>query len=225
MYLFLLSLGVILLGDATAVPKWGKDVYAVKERHTVPRGWTRVASVPDSHLIHLRIGLRPQNLDHLQQNAMKVSDPSHAHYGQYLSAAQIRNLVAPSKQSIDMVQGWLSNHDIDTTPSTSIGDWINVYLPVRKVENLLNTEYSMYAHDDGSVLIRTPEWSLPKHLHEHIDLIQPTTSFFRVSKQVTNARPERGPITWHQPHGKQWWKAAPGHVSLGSKTSPYSMMI
>jgi len=122
MHLFLLSLGVILLGDATAVPKWGKDVYAVKERHTVPRGWTRVASAPDSHLIHLRIGLRPQNLDHLRQNAVKVSDPSHAHYGQYLSSAEIRNLVAPSKQSINLVQSWLLNHDIDTATSTSIGD-------------------------------------------------------------------------------------------------------
>jgi tripeptidyl-peptidase-1 len=72
----------------------------------------------------------------------------------------------------------------------------------------------MYVHNDGSTLVRTSEWSLPEHLHNHVDLVQPTTSFFRNSKQAVNAKPERGSIEWHHPHGKQWWKAAPNYVSF-----------
>ncbi|KAE8822391.1 hypothetical protein PTNB73_08864 [Pyrenophora teres f. teres] len=34
-------------------------------------------------------------------------------------------------------------------------------------------------HADGRIASRTTRWSLPRHLHEHIDTIQPTTSFFR----------------------------------------------
>lgn len=214
MYIFVFSLFALLLGDATAAPTWGNAIYAVKERHIVPQGWTSIASVPDSHSIHLRIGLRPQNLDLLQEHAMQVSDPSHVRYGQHLSAAEIRNIVAPSRQSIDMVQSWFLDQGIDTTILTSTSDWIKVLLPDRKVETLLNTTYSLYAHDDGSVLIRTPEWSLPEHLHEHIDLIQPTTSFFRASKQAVMAKPAREPIRWHQPHDKQWWEAGSNGVSL-----------
>jgi hypothetical protein len=213
-YLSVFGLFALLLGDVTAAPTWDGEFYVVKERHYVPEGWTRLASIPDPHLIHLRIGLRPQNLELLQQHAVAVSDPSHARYGQYLSAAEIRNFAGPSKQSIDMVQSWLLDHDIDTASLASTGDWINVRLPVRKVETLLNTTYSMYAHNDGSTLVRTPEWSLPVNLHDHIDLVQPTTSFFRNPKQAVNAKPEREPIEWHHPHGKQWWKAPPYYVSF-----------
>jgi len=210
-HLSVFGLFASLLGNVIAAPTLGNELYAVKERHTVPRGWTRIASLPDSHLIHLRIGLRPQNPELLQLHAVEVTDPSHARYGRYLSAAEIRNLTSPSEQSIDMVQNWLLYHDIDTAALTPTRDWINVRLPVRKVETLLNTTYSVYAHNDGSTLVRTPEWSLPKNLHQHIDLVQPTTSFFRTAKQTVDTKPERGPIEWHQPHDRQWWKSVPFH--------------
>ncbi|THY60408.1 subtilisin-like protein [Aureobasidium pullulans] len=211
MYLSVVSWVALLLGGAAAAPTWGTEIFAVKERHIIPQGWTRIASLPDSHLIDLRIGLHLQNSDIFQRRVMEVSDPSHARYGQYLSAAEIRSIVAPSEQSIDMVQSWLSDHGIHNTTLTSTGDWINVRLPVRKVETILNTTYSMYGHNDGSILVRTPEWSLPKHLHKHIDVIQPTTSFFRLSKHTVGAKPERGPIKWHN---KQWWRAAPNDSSI-----------
>ena len=52
-------------------------------------------------------------------------------------------------------------------------------LPLEFVEKLLDTEYHNYKHEDGSIVARTTHWSLPRHLHSHIDVIQPTTSFFR----------------------------------------------
>lgn len=69
------------------------------------------------------------------------------------------------------------------------------------MESLLDTNYSIYEHEDGSRIVRAPEWyaclptplhnqyplqtlipeyrSLPQHLHEHVEIIQPTNSFFR----------------------------------------------
>ncbi|KAI4845208.1 subtilisin-like protein, partial [Aureobasidium sp. EXF-8846] len=65
-------------------------------------------------------------------------------------------------------------------------DWIKVSLPVDRIESLLDTKYSVYRHEDGTETVRTSEWSLPVHLHEHIDTIQPTNSFFRTApKAVT----------------------------------------
>ena len=53
-------------------------------------------------------------------------------------------------------------------------------MPVCEIESLLDTEYSTFVHEeDGSEIVRAPEWSLPRHLHEHIVTIQPTNSFFR----------------------------------------------
>jgi len=46
---------------------------------------------------------------------------------------------------------------------------------------MLQTNYSIFQHEDGELAVRTDsgKWSLPEHLHDHIDLISPTNSFFR----------------------------------------------
>lgn len=90
-------------------------------------------------------------------------------------------MVRPTDETLDLVEEWLNSHGVDVngldyTPSK---DWFTVTLPVDKVERLLNTKYSVYEHEDGTQLVRTPKWSLPEHLHDHIESIQPTTSFFR----------------------------------------------
>ncbi|KAI4854549.1 subtilisin-like protein [Aureobasidium sp. EXF-8845] len=44
---------------------------------------------------------------------------------------------------------------------------------------MLNTQYSLYERkSDGRVLVRAPQWSLPEFLLDHIETIQPTSSFF-----------------------------------------------
>jgi tripeptidyl-peptidase I len=62
-------------------------------------------------------------------------------------------------------------------------DWIEVTINVESAERLLDTKDYVFEHEDGSRLVLTPEWSFPLHLHEHVDTIQPTTSFFRSSAQ------------------------------------------
>ena len=47
----------------------------------------------------------------------------------------------------------------------------------------------MWQHaQDGDVLVRATEYSLPAHLDKHIELIQPTTSFGRAKKLRTTSR-------------------------------------
>ena len=85
-----------------------------------------------------------------------------------------------------LVEEWLLDNGL-STESLSLspaGDWISLSLPVHEVESLLETTYSIYEHEDGSKLVRTTEWSLPVHLHEHITTIQPTTAFLRVKPHV-----------------------------------------
>ena len=43
----------------------------------------------------------------------------------------------------------------------------------------MDTKYSVFEHEDGDRIVRAPAWSLPNHLHKHIDTIQPTNSFMR----------------------------------------------
>lgn len=118
-----------------------------------------------------------------------VSDPDHHRYGQHLSVDDVNELIKPSSEALDLVHEWLSESGVDPSSLrySPAQDWIDVALPVSTIEQLLDTEYSVYEHEDGSRLIRTSKWSLPQHLHEHIDAIQPTTSFMRAGARASDA--------------------------------------
>jgi tripeptidyl-peptidase I len=119
-----------------------------------------------------------------------VSDPSHSNYGRHLSAAEVNELVKPSEESKASVEGWLLDHNIHQFSYSPAEDWITVSLPVIVVEHLLDTKYHMFYHeDDKEVVIRTLEWSIPLHLHDCIDAIQPTNSFLRPKTQDRHRGP------------------------------------
>jgi tripeptidyl-peptidase-1 len=102
----------------------------------------------------------------------------------------VNELVKPTDEALDLVHEWLSDNGIKSAELeyTPAKDWIRVSLPVSGVERLLDTKYSVYEHLDGDYIVRTPSWSLPLHLHEHIEVIQPTNSFFRPRQQASTVK-------------------------------------
>ncbi|RYO89452.1 hypothetical protein DL763_005649 [Monosporascus cannonballus] len=135
----------------SATPVQVRTPYQIKESHFVPRGWKRLDRAPQDHVIDLQIGVKQGNFAALEKRLYE---------GMYL-------MPATSAMASTFLQ------------RTSAKDWIKVALPVDSVERLLDTEYHTYEHADGTRVARAPRWSLPRHLHEHIDTVQPTTSFFR----------------------------------------------
>jgi tripeptidyl-peptidase-1 len=126
-----------------------------------------------------------------------VSDPDHPRYGQHLTTNEVNDLIKPTEETSRLVRDWLADYGIhgDQLSYSATGDWIKFDISVREAEELLGTSYSTYQHNaDGSLMIRTPEWSLPRNLHAHISTIQPTNSFMRATpkrstlKIPTNAK-------------------------------------
>ncbi|KAH6459736.1 hypothetical protein HBI57_090840 [Parastagonospora nodorum] len=158
-----------------------RSPYAVKETHFVPDEWFKQERTQGQQTIQLQIGLKQGRFDeldrHLQENEMRNRE----RYGQYLSAEEVNELVAPSSETHHLVNDWLQENGINVSDLgySAAKDWIILHLPIEMVENLLDTEYHNYKHADGRIVSRTTRWSLPAHLHGHIDTIQPTTSFFR----------------------------------------------
>jgi len=103
----------------------------------------------------------------------------------------VNELVTPTKETTSLVLEWLADHGYtkDRLGFSPARDWVKLAVPVCEAEHLLDTKYSVYKHVDGSELIRTPAWSLPIHLHKHIDAIQPTNSFFRERPQAMTWMP------------------------------------
>lgn len=123
--------------------------------------------------------------------SLTVSDPTHERYGNHLSQSEVEKLVTPAAESLALVQEWLEDNAIEPAAIqySSAKDWVIAALPVKEIEKLLDTKYSVYEHVDGERAVRTSEWSLPQHLHDHIDTIQPTNSFFRTAPKSVNLKP------------------------------------
>ncbi|KAI1372962.1 tripeptidyl-peptidase 1 precursor [Hypoxylon crocopeplum] len=181
---FVVAFSALLAAQASlANPVRSRTPYRVKDAHHVPRGWKRVRRAPADHVIDLQIGVKQSNFAELERHLYEVSDPDHHRYGHHLSADEVKELVKPTDETLDLVHEWLDANDITPSAYSSAKDWIMVSLPVSSIERLLDTEYHVYEHKDGGLVARAPKWSLPLHLHDRIDTIQPTNSFFRARAQ------------------------------------------
>jgi tripeptidyl-peptidase-1 len=89
--------------------------------------------------------------------------------------------VAPHPDSVEAVNSWLEFHDIDPLNSvyrSGSGDWVTFRIPVNLAEKMLGAKYNIYRHTtSGEEVVRTLSYSLPKELHDHIDVISPCTYF------------------------------------------------
>jgi tripeptidyl-peptidase I len=172
----------ILLALAIAVASLllGTDAALLKESHVVPPGWTNIGFPHPLLPLTLNIGLEPGDFASLEQHLHQVSDPSHPRYGQHLSQQDVHDLLRPTHNTTDLVTDWLAANNVEYQVNAA-QDWITLSLPVSEIEHLLETKYSVFQHDDGTRLVRTTSWSLPRHLHDHITTIQPTTAFLRAT--------------------------------------------
>ncbi|KAI9054253.1 hypothetical protein LZ554_001421 [Drepanopeziza brunnea f. sp. 'monogermtubi'] len=157
--------------------------YAVKEKHRVPTRWTKMARAPADAVLKLQIGVKQSNFAELERHLNEVSDPDHHRYGKHLTHDEVNELIKPSDESLNLLHEWLAANGIVYVSYSPAQDWINIQINVRTAERLLDAEYHTFKHEDGTEIIRAPTWSLPEHLHEHVDAIQPTTSFMRAMKR------------------------------------------
>ncbi|KAJ3777653.1 peptidase S8/S53 domain-containing protein [Lentinula raphanica] len=172
--------------------------YAVKHSwgdSTPSDAWVHHSTPDPSKLLKLRFGLRPSNFDTLIDHLSETSDPFHERYGKHLSKEQVDELMRPTDETLQEVKEWLSWHGIEEDAFTSNSDrWITVNVPVSLAETLLNTKYHVYAHTGSDEkVIRTLEYSLPRHLHDHINLVSPTTYFgtTKSMKVTSHLEPDR----------------------------------
>lgn len=209
------------LGSSRASPVTPRSSYAVKERHAPPRAWANVGPASGTEHVNLKIGLKQSNEGTIEQHLLQVSDPSHSRYGQHLSADEVHDIIRPSDETLRLVSDWLVSNNVTGFSHNPSKDWISVALPLDKVEDLLQTKYYLFEHkQDGTTVARAPEWSLPLHLHEHIDVVQPTTSFFRPTPRASLEKREKHIVLDEgSEHEISWWERE-GKALYTSKVRP-----
>ncbi|KAJ5919949.1 hypothetical protein N7454_009784 [Penicillium verhagenii] len=137
----------------------------------VPSTWSLVSTPTDSTM-SLSISLSRENIDQLESTLTKVSTPGNAEYGQWLEKDDVDSKFPVVSDA--PVVSWLKNAGI--TNYTRDGALLKFSGSVEKINSLLNTTFANYA-SDGSVKLRTSEYSIPSGLSDYIDVISPTVYF------------------------------------------------
>lgn len=151
-----------------------------------------------------------------------LSDPFHERYGAHLSQAEVNELIAPHPESVSQVEDWLAAHGIsaDSLSRSGAGDWVKVRVPVSVAEEMLDTvrsstlrsqlplaywlyvqKYHIWVHENGDALVRTTSYSLPDHLHDHVEFLQPTTLFSRMRGMTSKVRMQKSGHSSSPPKG------------------------
>ena len=85
--------------------------------------------------------------------------------------------VAPKPETVQAVQAWLKENDITAQTSSPAGDWLSFSIPVSKANELLDTEFTLFTHDETNTQsVRTLAYSIPADLTGHVLLVHPTTT-------------------------------------------------
>ncbi|KAF9308616.1 vesicle formation at the endoplasmic reticulum, partial [Podila horticola] len=133
--------------------------------NTIPKNWKEQQPSPPDALLHLKIGLRQQNVDDFQQKVLDISTPDHPSYGMHMGQAEIDDMLRPADDSSQLVLEWLRSHGIQGALDNH---WVKAIVTVTQANKLLRTQYNTYRNVvNGDHVIRTKAYSLPTILADH----------------------------------------------------------
>jgi tripeptidyl-peptidase-1 len=192
----------LVLGGASLGSPLKRDDFELKDSIVhLPYDWVEHPTHPNpppDQPMTLRIALAQPNIQTLISKLLEISHPDHPSYGQHLSKSEVEALASPAPESLDLVYEWLSEYGVgpdDVIKKSDAGDWLHVAVNVEKAEDLMGCKYkNYYHHETGSIVTRATSYSLPRHLHRHIDLIHPTTMFSRATRRAVTKEPVVGEL-------------------------------
>ncbi|KAI9852854.1 MAG: hypothetical protein M1838_004413 [Thelocarpon superellum] len=184
----LLALG-LLVASVLASPVSHHVVH--EKREAAPANWRRAARLNAEAVLPLRIALTQQNLHRGADFLMDVADPTSPNFGKHWSARKIAETFAPAPETAAAVKTWLVDAGIaaDRLALSQSLNWLQLNATVEEAERLLQAEYHVYQHEDGTPHVACESYSVPAHVSQHVDFITPTVHF---DAKVLPSRPDPG---------------------------------
>ena len=173
MVMHLLTAALLLAAPSQVL---AKVAYKLHEQMALPQGWS-VHSSADDETFRLSIALQHQNIDKLISKLYAVSTPGSSEYGKHWDLEQVNELIKPSTESHDAVTEWLRSENV---PFHSDGFYIDTQMSVAKANELFAANYKYY-QSAGVKKLRTTQYSVPQHLSQYIDLLEPSTYFGKLT--------------------------------------------
>lgn len=158
----------------------------VEQLEAVPLGWSRGSRPAPMKLLTFRLSVNQEQTELFERQVIELSTPTHDQYGKHLEREEIQELLRPDPVISDKIFSWLRSENISPSSIKTNGNWISFQATVAQAERMLETEFFYYHHRESRTrAIRTLGYSVPREIHPHIQLIQPTTRFGYISPHGT----------------------------------------
>ncbi|KAI0028799.1 subtilisin-like protein [Vararia minispora EC-137] len=171
---------VLVLCAIASAGTFKRADHVLHERRAMqPVSWVRERRLEADKILPLRIGLKQQNMDRVEDMLLSVSHPDSPTYAQHWSAERVVNFFAPHEDTVSAVTAWLAEYGLtgDRVRLSPNKGWLETELSVAEAEELLGAEYHVYSHASGIEQIGCERYHVPDYVSEHIDIIKPTVHF------------------------------------------------
>jgi len=159
--------------------------------------------VATSHYHQISIHLKQNDFaDNCPSMLNDVSNPKSPKYGHYLNFDEIRSLTWNQK-AIDAVKSYLSDHGIPSKQQEVApnGEFIRVKAAIGQIEKMFSAKFFHFESVGRQIsLVRSPAYTIPSHLSDHITVINGIRNFPMYSKHTMigariRADPPSGSVT------------------------------
>ncbi|KAJ3759870.1 family S53 protease-like protein [Lentinula raphanica] len=172
-------LSILLQGAHASSSLRPRSMVVHESRTEVPVHYVREGSPHPQTLVDFRITLTSMNRSGLERALYDVSVPGSPLYGKHLSMEEVKSYTSASPQSVTAVTEWLAEYGItDVKLESTVHDHLTFSAPVQAANVLFDTDFHSFVHTpSGKRAIRSLQYSIPRDLVSHINVVHPTTSF------------------------------------------------
>lgn len=126
--------------------------------------------VAANHEVTISFAVNEQGMDEVKAIATAVSDPDSPKYGQFLTQAQLDEIVAPKAEDVAAVTSWLTENSV--TYQRKGVSTIEARTTVGKASQLLNTQFHLARHAaDEYAVVRAGDYELPAAIHGAVSAV------------------------------------------------------
>lgn len=154
----------------------------ILELSGIPKGWKHVRAASPDEPIQLRLALRQQGESALEAAVLDRSTPGTVNYGVHFSREELKPYTTPSEFTETSVAEWLRDSNV---PHSIEADWVTIRTTVDVANDVFNASFGWFRREgadesavrERELKLRSLSYSIPDHLIEHIDTVQPVTRF------------------------------------------------
>jgi subtilase family serine protease len=145
-------------------------------REAHPKDWVKLGRASPSASVLFRFALKQFNVPALEALVYELSNPESPKYGQWMSAKEVNDFVAPPKEYVDRVMAFCAEFGAQCFAGS---DFVSGNAPVAVVERMFNTKMYAFKSLDRplKVVAHMGPHSVPPEIKEVIDFVS-GLSFF-----------------------------------------------